>query len=338
MSVDPRPRPPAMSDVALVAGVSHQTVSRVLNNHPSVRPETRERVQAAIAQLGYRRNNAARALVTRRSGAIGVVTPASGLFGPTSTLIALENAARRADIVVSVQMLQTFDADSMHDTVDRFLGQGVDGIVVVAPTTEVVGVLAGVPKDLPVVLVSAARDDDGEDHLHRVAVDNRGGARLATEHLLARGRDEVFHVAGPQDWFEAQDRLAGWRDACRDAGAPMREPIETGWQAADGALVARRLIAEGLPPAIFTANDQQALGLLHELWSAGVRVPQDVAVVGFDDEVAAQFFVPALTTVRQDFDALGEAAMGLLEAAVAGDPVVDAIIPARLVVRASSGA
>ena len=326
-------RPPAMSDVAALAGVSHQTVSRVLNDHPSVRPATRERVNEAIAQLGYRRNSAARALVTRRSGVLGVVTPATALYGPTSTLVGLEEAAREVGWYVSVATIRTFDGESMHAAVEHFLGHGVDGIAIIAPTTEVAQAIASIDLPVPVVLISSASDLPAEAHVRAVGVDQRHGARLATQHLLDQGHSEVLHVAGPQDWFDAQDRLAGWREIS-GPGAP--EHIEAAWEAADGYELGRRLAREGLPSAIFAANDQLALGLLHAFWEAGVRVPADVALVGFDDEVGAAHYTPPLTTVRQDFGALGRLAVSSLEAAIAGRETQHQRIPAELVIRASS--
>jgi DNA-binding LacI/PurR family transcriptional regulator len=326
-------RPPAMSDVAALAGVSHQTVSRVLNDHPSVRPETRDRVNEAIVRLGYRRNSAARALVTRRTGALGIVTPATALYGPTSTLVGLEEAARLIGWYVSVATIRTFDAEALHGAVEHFLGQGVDGIAVIAPTTEVAQAIATIALPVPVVLISSASDLPADGYLHAVGVDQRHGARLATQHLLDQGHTAVVHVAGPQDWFDAQDRLAGWREV---SGPDAPEPAEAGWDAADGYALGRRMIREGLPSAIFAANDQLALGLLHAFWEHGVRVPDDVAVVGFDDEVGAAHYTPPLTTVRQDFGALGRAAVASLQAAFAGEPIIDRRIPAELVVRASS--
>lgn len=326
-------RPPAMSDVAALAGVSHQTVSRVLNDHPSVRPETRDRVTEAILQLGYRRNSAARTLVTRRSGTLGVVTPATALYGPTSTLVGLEEAARVVGWFVSVATIRRFDGDSMHTALEHFLGQGVDGIAIIAPTTEVAQAIAAIASPVPVVLISSASDVPPVPHLHAVGVDQRHGARLATQHLLDQGFRDVVHVAGPQDWFDAQDRLAGWREVC-GPGAP--EHIEAGWDAADGYELGLRMVREGVPAAIFAANDQLALGLLHAFWEQGVRVPDDVAVVGFDDEVGAAHYTPPLTTVRQDFGALGRLAVDSLQAAFAGQDVARQQIPAELVVRASS--
>jgi len=340
MSTGPVSRPPAMNDVARAAGVSHQTVSRVLNGHPSVRPETRDRVMAAIATLGYRRNSAARALVTRRSDTWGVVTPASALYGPTSTLVAFEQAAREAGWYVSVATVRRFTADAVRDAVEHFLAHGVDAIVVIAPTRDVVEAVPGLDVPVPVVLVCSAPELREAQGLLTVGVDQRLGARLATRHLLGRGRSRVLHVAGPQDWFDAQDRLAGWRQECETAGAPVLDPVVAGWSADAGFAVGQELVARGrVPDAVFAANDQLALGLAHAFADAGVRVGQDVALVGFDDEAGAAHYVPPLTTVRQDFARLAAVTVGVLRDALAGTPVEGGprLVVPELVVRASSG-
>src|SRR4051812_31761097 len=154
VNADAPRRPPGMHDVAALAGVSHQTVSRVLNDHPSVRPETRDKVLAAVARLNYRRNSAARALVTRRTGVVGVVTPATALYGPSSTLLGLEEAARLSGLYVSVATVRNFEAETMKRILEHFFDQGVDGVAVIAPTVEIVDVLAGTRSDVPLVMVS----------------------------------------------------------------------------------------------------------------------------------------------------------------------------------------
>lgn len=326
-------RPPAMSDVAALAGVSHQTVSRVLNDHPSVRPETRTRVLDAIAVLGYRRNLAARALVTRRTGSIGVVTPGSALFGPTSTLVALEQAARDVGRYVSVATLRSFGPEEVVPAVEHFLAQGVDGVVVVAPRTDTVAAVGSVRAPVPVVVVSSAPD---LADVRTVAVDQQAGGRAATQHLLAAGRRRVAHVAGPPEWFDARDRLRGWREALVAADLPVPAPLPAGWSAADGYAVGRHLVETGVPDAVFAANDQLALGLLHAFREAGVRVPDDVAVVGFDDEPGSAFAAPPLTTVRQGFDELGERTVRVVVEALDGGGVTRELIAPELVVRASA--
>lgn len=202
-----------MSDVARVAGVSHQTVSRVLNDHPSVRDETRARVLAAIADLGYRRNTAARALVTRRTGTIGVVTSGSALFGPTSTLIAVERAAREAGLFVSMATLARWDAAGVHQVLEHFMSQGVDGVVVIAAHDHAVEAVRAFGAPVPLVMVGPR----GLDHpgLQAIAVDQYAGARIATRHLLDLGHRHVLHLAGPQDWLDARSRVRGGATSSR---------------------------------------------------------------------------------------------------------------------------
>lgn len=346
----PRTRPPAMADVARLAGVSHQTVSRVLNDHPSVRPETRDRVLDAIATLGYRRNSAARALVTMRSATLGVVTTGSALYGPTSTLIAVEEAAREQGYFVSVATIRRYDAATMHRVLEHFMDQGVEGIVVIAPQEDVAAAVDSFRAPVPVIMI-AARDRPGvaEDappgavgagSILPIAVDQRLGARLAAEHLLGLGHRTVWHLSGPLDWFDARERETGWRSALEDAGAPVPEPVRGDWSSDRGYAVGRELAgavrAGDGPTAVFAGNDQLALGLLRAFWESGVRVPDDVSVVGFDDIAGAGHFIPPLTTVRQPFGALGRRALALMLDAFAGATVRPVSIPPELVVREST--
>ena len=332
----PGDRPPAMSDVAALAGVSHQTVSRVLNDHPSVLPATRQRVLDAIAQLGYRRNLAARALVTRRSGTIGVLSSGSALFGPTSTLIAVERAARDAGLFVSVATLPEWDAGDVAGVLEHFMAEGVDGVVVVAAHDEAVEAVRAFGTPVPVVMVGPV---DLPAPLRTVAVDQYQGGRQAVRHLLDLGHHQVVHLAGPLDWLDARRRIEGWRDELAAAGVEAGEPIPGDWSADRGYAVGRELVGQhDLPTAVFAANDQLALGLLHAFAEAGVRVPDDVSVVGFDDVDGSAHFFPPLTTVRQEFAALGERCLQVLLAAIAGeDGPASRLIATSVVVRASSG-
>ncbi|MFJ4107539.1 LacI family DNA-binding transcriptional regulator [Oerskovia enterophila] len=346
-----RTRPPAMSDVAELAGVSHQTVSRVLNDHPSVRPQTRERVLDAIATLGYRRNSAARALVTARSGTIGVVTTGSALYGPTSTLIAVEGAAREEGYFVSVATIRRYDAETMHTVLEHFMAQAVEGIVVIAPQTDVAAAVDSFRAPVPIILIAAREPNEvhagapgtGAASILPIAVDQRLGARVATEHLLDLGHRSVVHLAGPLDWFDARERAKGWNDALAARGVPEidREMIRCSWSSDAGYDVGRdlaRRVADGNgPTAVFAGNDHLALGVLQAFWEAGVVVPRDVSVVGFDDVEGSAHFIPPLTTVRQPFAELGRRCMGLLLDAFAGSTREPTQIPPDLVVRASSG-
>ena len=223
------PRPPGMHDVARVAGVSHQTVSRVLNDHPSVRPETRERVQAAISQLGYRRNPFARALVTRRTHTIGVLAPASNLFGPASLVIAVEQAARSHGWYVSLASLSDFDPPSVATAIDHFLGQQVDGLVVVAPVPSAVEACSAAALGVPTVMV--ATDTEPAAGFDVVAIDQEQGARDAVRHLLELGHPSVAHLAGPIDWLDAAARLRGWRSELTAAGLAVPDVLAGDWSA-----------------------------------------------------------------------------------------------------------
>lgn len=327
-------RPPAMSDVAHVAGVSHQTVSRVLNGHPSVREATRERVLAAIVELGYRRNTAARTLVTRRSGTIGVVTLSEPEFGPTSTFIAVESAAREAGYYVSVATLPPAQAEGVSRVLEHFLSQAVEGVIVIAPLASVSDALRPFAEQVPVVTIAAGTP--AGQAFHPISVDQVLGARLATRHLIELGHREVVHLAGPQDWLDARERTIGWRSELVAAGLTAGDPIPGDWTAARGYAVGRRLVAEGVPSAVFAANDQLALGLLRAFAEARLSVPLDVSVVGFDDIAGAANFIPPLTTVRQDFLTLGRRSIAMLLSAIAGEDLDHTPIPPSLVVRSST--
>ncbi|UFU02576.1 LacI family DNA-binding transcriptional regulator [Ruania suaedae] len=323
-----------MSDVARVAGVSHQTVSRVLNDHPNVRPQTRERVLAAIAELGYRRNSAARALVTRRSATIGIVTSGSLHFGPATTLAVLEQSARGAGYFVSVATATDPTAEAMTAIFGSFMDQSVEGIVVIAPDERFAGAARAASAHVPVLLLAAMGAAEGDPPI--LSVDQAGGARLLARHLLELGHRDLVHITGPPEWFDAISRRAAWHDELAAAGVRARPDIPGDWTAATGYAAARALVGD-LPEAVFAANDQTALGVLHAFADAGVRVPQEVSVVGYDDVEGADHFIPPLTTVRQDFSALGREAMDVLIRAMRGEAVAPARVAPELRVRASTG-
>lgn len=334
-----------MSDVAARAGVSHQTVSRVLNDHPSVRPETRERVLAAIQELGYRRNSAARALVTARSTTVGVLTSGSAHFGPAMTVLAVEAALRREGYFVSTSALASYDSASAADALERLVDQGVDGVVAVAPLDDVAGVVDDSATPCPVVVVAARRDVPDTAHAQYVYVDQYRGAELATEHLLDLGHDHLVHLAGPDRWFDAAERIAGFLATAGVRGADAQVVAALGWSARRGYELGMSLAAQarrpGGPTGFFAANDLIAMGLLRAFWEQGLRVPDDVSVVGFDDIEGSAFLVPALTTVRQPFEDVGRAAVSaLLDAWETEDedarPRTAAVFAPELVVRGST--
>lgn len=332
-------RAPVMADVARIAGVSHQTVSRVLNDHPNVRPATRDRVLAAIRELGYRPNAAARTLVTRRTNTLGVISFNTTLYGPASMLYGIEQAAKQHDYFVTVAALAALDRRSVLDAVERLRDQAVEGIIVIAPQTTAVGALANVPSDVPLVAVGCGT----HSALASVAVDNEAGAERATSYLLDLGHRTVHHLAGPASWLDAQEREIGWRRTLESRGATVPEPLTGGdWSARTGFELGHRVAEDSEITAVFCANDHMALGLLRALQQAGRRVPEDVSIIGFDDIPEAEYFGPPLTTVRQDFDELGRRALRsliqLIDADLAGvaRAAVRVSIDPGLVVRASA--
>jgi len=334
-------RPPTMADVARVAGVSHQTVSRVLGGHPNVRDTTRAEVQRAIAELGYRPNSSARALVTRRTRTLGVVAFDTTLFGPASTLAGIQEAARADGYLTSSVSLRRLNREALTEALEHLGDWGVDGAVVIAPRQDAAAVLSEARLAFPLVTVEGG----GSADVPGVGVDQRLGAQLATSHLLRAGHRTVRHVAGPQDWLAAQSRLDGWRSALDDAGAEVLPPLFGDWSPLSGYRAGQQLAGQvgahagGTPlTAVFVANDQMALGVLRAFREAGVRVPEDVAVAGFDDIPEAEYFAPPLTTVRQDFQALGRASIGLLldrmQGALPADPHL--LVAPELIVRSST--
>ncbi|CCQ17899.1 Transcriptional regulator, LacI family [Rhodococcus sp. AW25M09] len=294
-------RGPAMTDVARLAGVSHQTVSRVINGHPNVTETTRTKVHQAISELGYRPNTAARALVTGRSRTIGIVGTGNALYGPVSTLYSVEYAARQAGYSVVVGVPTSFDESAIITCVRRLQKQGVDGVVVIAPLRADGGDIADVARDLPLVAVEGSPVGD----LAVVSVDQIAGARAATAHLLELGHSAVWHVAGPLGWYEAVDRVAGWRAAHEEAGIEPPPTLSGDWTARSGFAAGSELARIAGVTAVFAGNDAMALGMLRALEVHGKRVPQDVSVVGFDDVPDAEFFSPPLTTIRQEFSEVG---------------------------------
>ncbi|KJQ55147.1 Lactose operon repressor [Microbacterium sp. SA39] len=301
-----------MRDVAALAGVSRQTVSRVLNDHPDVAPETLERVRAAMGELGYRMNNAARALGTRRSRTLGVLASDALQYGPSRSIAALEASARGAGYWVSAAFADAGDADAVVSAVDHLVAQGVEGIVVVAPHARTLAVLDDLRIGVPVVtLHSAGRGARG------LSVDQAAGARLAVAALADAGHTRIAHLAGPSDWLEAESRAEGFAAELAARGLEPGPVIAGDWTAGSGYAAADAVRRSGVT-AVFAANDQMALGLLGGLHEAGLSVPGDLSVVGFDDIPDAAFYWPKLTTVRQDFDELARRAVA---AAVGGAEV-----------------
>lgn len=320
-------------DVARLAGVSHQTVSRVLNNMPNVRPATRTRVEQAISQLRYSPSPAARALVTRRTRTIGLVTPGSVDYGPSSIAVNFNFAARAARYNVDAISSPQSDVAAVRSAIDGLLKQRVDAIVLVVVDTEVLAAVQGLELDIPIVAAATS----ARPHPRLVAIDQYRGGRSATRHLLEAGYQTVRHIAGPARNPDAVERIRGWRDEVAAARAPLTHEVHGDWSAASGYRIASEAdISPG--EGIFVANDNMAIGVLSALRERGLRVPEDIGVVGFDDVPEAAFVYPSLTTVRQDFPALGEILMQkvLLLVEEPDTSTQSTPLPTRLIVRDSA--
>ena len=288
-------------DVARQSGVSYQTVSRVVNNHPSVADTTRARVQQAIAQLGYRPSLLAKSLSTRRSMLLGVVAYGTEQYGPSQFVQNVQRSARTHNYEVLLVTLREFQEAAVLEAVAR-LGQfGVDGLVLLAPQNAA-GVVGRLGTQVPFILVDATEDVDGTT----VSIDQAGGGALAVEHLIELGHRAILHISGPSDWSDAELRYQGYVQTMQRHGLTPLPRFGGDWSPGSGFAAARRALDTGVAfTALTVGNDQMALGAVAALRSAGLRVPDDVSVVGFDDIPEAAYFEPPLTTVAQDFGLLG---------------------------------
>jgi len=315
--------------VATLAGVSHMTVSRVINDHPSIAPATRERVLAVMRELNYRPNSAARALASRTTRRIGVIVDSVVEFGPGSTLRAIEDAAHDRGYTVSSVAVDR--AVTPHEAIESLTAIGIDALCLITPRSDSIDLLREGSIGIPTLVVKPEPEPD----LLTVSVDQRRGAELAMRHLLELGHCDILHLAGPLDWLDARAREQVWREQLEASGVTPRSVVVGDWTSDSGYEAAAILPPE--VTAVFAANDRMALGLIHGLSVAGRRVPEDVSVVGFDDVPDARHFLPPLTTVRQDFRALGQRAVETLLAELEGDAVPRRVlIGPELVVRAST--
>lgn len=303
-----------LADVAELAGVSAQTVSRVVNNHPYVSDGTRRRVQEAIDRLGYRPNRAARSLATQRSSMLGIISFGSSHYGPAQMVNQIEEAARAQGYGVTLKAIASMTPHDLRRAIDDLGDRAVDGLVFITP---VVGVshaaLAQVCGGVPYVQI----DTEASARVPSVSIDQQVGGRLAAQHLLELGHTRIASINGPLEWYGAQARCAGWKAALAAAGLTVG-PIAAGdWSARSGYEAAHRLLKTGIAfSALLVANDQMALGAIRALRDSGLRVPEDVSIVGFDNIPEAAYFDPPLTTVHQDFAALGEQSVEYLVALI----------------------
>lgn len=336
MSNSRRPRAHAsINDVARVAGVSGQTVSRVVHGSDSVRPETRAKVLAAMETLGYVPNQAARALRVGEFGTIGLLAHRFERTGEALTTAGVIEAATAQGYGVNVVDVQQSDRDDWQSAASRLTHQAIDGLVIIRAENTTPEQLQ-LPEGLPVVVSGS-----GSVGRHPAVVADQGhGARLATQHLLDLGHATVHHLAGPSDSEPADVRLEAWQATLDSAGLVVPAPWRGDWTAPTGYRLGQQIAADRSITAVFCANDETAMGLLRALHEAGRRVPDDVSVVGFDGIALAEFTYPPLTTVQQDFHTIGRELVRMLldrvrSTTAEGPPRV--IVPTELIVRATTG-
>ena len=297
-----------IKDVAQAAGVSTQTVSRVMNKFSYVSEETRQRVEAVVDELGYRPSTLARSLIQQRSYTLGVVTFGLKYIGPSRTLNGVADKADELGYMLLMKELDNFDINSIDDVIDSLLARQVDGIIWVAP--EIGNNHSWLDERLekiPVPVLFLAMEP--REGISSVATDNYQGAVMAVQHLLDCGRTKIGHISGPLSWWEADERKRGWRDTLIKAGldASDQHCKEGNWSSASGEQAFIQLL-EVFPnlDAVFVANDQMALGVLREAHRKGIRIPEQLAIIGFDNLPESAYFYPSLTTISQDLQMLGE--------------------------------
>lgn len=322
----------SIRDVARRAGVSHMTVSRVLNGSANVRPATREQVLAAIAELNFRPSHIARALASGGIRTLGILDATGGLlYGPANTIWAIELAARSVGYSAVVAGVDPSDRDSVRRAVEHLLDQDASGLIVIGPHAGARDVVRELAPSVPVVTMHGTSDEP-------VLIAQSDAARIATRHLLELGHTRIAHVAGPADWFEATSRRQGFVDELAEAGLePVAVAEASDWSPSSGYEVAQRLLGVAPFTAVFCANDPIALGFIHAATDAGIRVPADISVVGFDDTPESAHYHPPLTTLRQDFAEGGRRAVVSILTALGKDVTLpDSSLVPQLVVRAST--
>jgi DNA-binding LacI/PurR family transcriptional regulator len=334
-----------IKEVASVAGVSTQTVSRVINERPDVSPETRKKVQEVVKALSYQPSALARSLISQRSFTLGVVTAGLRHYGPSRTLSGITSAAEEAGYSILLKELPNYDTEDIQPVFQALLSRHVDGIIwAVSEVGENRKWLNNPPADIEVPLVYITMEP--RDNVFMVTIDNYLGGRMAMAHLLEQGYRKIAHISGPLEWWEARQRMAAWKDILTENGlAPDgRQCVEGNWSSASGALAIEKLYDQ-FPEmdAIFVGNDQMAISVLQFFAEKRIRVPEEIGVVGFDNIAESAFFSPALTTIQQDQNNVAKVAVAeVIKIIESGwqerGPVVpkSIVLPPTLVVRQSS--
>ena len=292
-------------DVAKLAGVSHQTVSRVLNNHSSLKPATREKVEKAITDLSYRPSQAARQLVTSQSRLIGVLIAEADLYGPASILNAMEKVARKEGYSIISIAVSAESRDSWREAIDQLRNLDIDGVITIALPEQLVKEIENSLDGAVIVIV----DSEPSKKFDVVNVDNIYGATIATQHLIDAGHTEILHVTGPEHDYESNKRKVGYETTMKSA--KLKPEIIIGdWSIATGFEAGRKVInMRKRPTAVFCANDHLALGMIKAFSESGIDVPGDISIIGFDNIPESGYLIPGLTTVNQSFDELGNNAI-----------------------------
>ncbi|RFA18119.1 LacI family DNA-binding transcriptional regulator [Subtercola boreus] len=329
---EPEARALNIRDVAREAGVSYQTVSRVLNGSTRVSESTRQHVQAFVDRLGYSPNRTARALSTSRSRTIGVLAAPSALMGPGTALTAIEMAARDAGYSLSITNLRSNDPADVRSSIDYLRGHAVEALIVLVPQERALAALSSLNLEIPLVTLGSG----GEPNV--LVMDQIAGARAAVAHLAELGHREIVHIAGPHSWVLAEARIDGYIEELSARGLPVHTPLAGDWTAASGYAAGLSSLAERRFTGVFAGSDSMALGFMRACREFGVQIPRDISVVGFDDFPEAQFFTPPLTTIHQDFSELGRRTIFFLLARLRGEEYDERPILPRLVVRESTAA
>jgi LacI family transcriptional regulator len=322
------PRQVTIRQVAQKAGVSTQTVSRVLNNRPDVAAKTRETVQQVIDQLGYKPSALARSLIRRRSQTVGVVIAELGQYGPMRRLLGMEQAATEHGYRLHLSLVHQPEMENSDQILDELLAWHVDGIIWAIPEVGHNRIwLQRKASQLPVPVVLICEQPLYSEHA--VSIDNRAGGLLATRHLLDQGYQHVGIITGPLSWAAAQQRLLGWQEAL--TAYQNRQMFEGDWSAASGEqglYQLRRQYPE--LDAVFVSNDQMALGVLQAAHQLGLCVPKDLGVIGFDNIPEASYFYPPLSTIRHKLTDQGKIAVQKLIEIIEARRNKTALLPAEI--------
>lgn len=334
---------PTLEEVAKLAGVSRSTVSRVINNHPNVRPEVRERVWRIIREVGYQPHAAARSLATNRTQIIGMLIPESvtTLFTDPFFALLLRGATEACNshqyqLILSLFTAST-DRQEMYHRILR--SNSLDGAIVASASLDDPLIPNLLHDRVPFISIGRYPDE----RVHYVDVDNIEGARMAVEHLIRLGHRRIATITGPLDMVAGQDRLTGYRQALEARGIPVEEElIVEGDFTESGGMAAMQRLLPASPSAVFVASDMMAIGALKALRQADLQVPHDVALVSFDDVPLASAIEPPLTTVRQPIERMGSMAVEVLLSVLQTSPQEEAptqriVLPTELVIRASCG-